>query len=109
MVRFFLVTMFLVSSAFADNVELKINGEQYYCSKDSQGTSGGCVNQAKKIENKYNACPKPYESSKKECFSDIIPVVEANKDCAEVLAICYKLCPKPYESSKKECYNLCYN
>ncbi len=66
MIKLFLITMFLAQGVFANNIELKINGEQYYCSKDpSNSGNSGDTNRCIEAGCKAN----PYNC--KEYFSTI--------------------------------------
>ena len=108
MLKIFLVTMFLAQGAFANNVELKINGDQYYCSKDPNNNSGEdlqCAKEAKKFTQSYNAC-KSAGNYAATCFDKAYSGV-TYKDCADVSEACNDAC-KNAGNYAPNCYDKCY-
>src|SRR5690606_569150 len=108
----FLIVLFFVACAvpaLAYNVELRIDGEMYYCSRDPNGGSSSpeyCKSRISYIKNKFNTCKVSNGSS--FCFSQISNDLKIIKnDCPEAATLCYELCQNSNGSSY--CYNQCYN
>jgi hypothetical protein len=110
MLKLFVVVMFLVQGAFAANVEVKIDGEQYYCSKDpnSTGTSdANCTKAVTKFTQMDSAC-KSAGNYANNCFSTSYSSLTAEeKSCPEVREACNSMC-KSAGNYANNCFSTCY-
>lgn len=110
MLKVLLATVFLAQGVFAQQVEVRIDGERYYCSQDPNNIDDGdaaCVKAARRFLQEFEAC-KGTTSNHSYCFDKSYGKVDSSvKKCGDVAAACNDAC-KGTTSNHSYCYDKCY-
>ncbi len=100
----FILIAFTGLLASAQQVELKIDGEYYYCSKNPNDNTN-CTVQIQHMETKYSTCTKSNGPS--HCFNSILPDTKRLKaTCPNIENSCYSICTK--SGGPNYCYSSCF-
>ncbi len=109
MIKFLLATMLFASTAFAQpQVQVSIDGVQYYCSQDPNNSQvGACEQAAARFTKEYSVC-KSVGYTSQSCFNSVNNKVhDSLKGCLEVAEVCNNTC-KNAGFTSQSCYRTCY-
>ncbi len=112
MIKIFLAVLLLASSSFAQHqVQVKVDGIQYYCSQDPNNTGNSeesaCKKTASRLSTEYIAC-KDAGFAATTCFNRANGKVPAPMvSCAEVADACNAAC-KDAGFASTSCFNTCF-